>query len=61
MLFLHKYEQGTPKHLQPCGEKPHIVADGAQDRIDGVAIATFEMVSFEQAVGLQMADYRLDG
>jgi hypothetical protein len=58
VLVLPINEQGTPKCLQPGGEKPHIVPDGAQDGVDGIAISTLEMVSFKQAVTFKVPDNR---
>jgi hypothetical protein len=37
------------------------VADGAQDGVDGVACGAEEAVSFEQAVGLHVAEHGFDG
>jgi hypothetical protein len=61
LLFLPIYEQSPPKRLQPCGEQPHIVADGAQEGVDGITISALEAVSFEQAVAFEVTDDRFDG
>jgi hypothetical protein len=55
VLILPKLEQGTPKRLQPGGEQPHIMTDGAQDGIDGIAVSALEVISFEQAIAFEMA------
>lgn len=54
-------KHGTQKHGQPGDEQAQIVADGDQDGVDGIAGGAGKVVAFQQAIGLGMADDRLDG
>ena len=45
---------------EPCEQQAAVVADGAEDGVDGVAVMAVEVVSFEQTIGFHVAEHGLD-
>lgn len=54
-------EHERKKPVPPAAEEPEAVADRGKDGVDRVAIAAEQEVSVEIAIGLHLADQRLDG
>lgn len=54
-----RHQKGKKKP-DPPGQEVHVVACGAEDGVDRIALGTGEVVPFEVAVFLQMADDWLD-
>jgi hypothetical protein len=54
-------QQEKQKHPQPSKDEAEIVADCAEDDVDGVAGSAFAITTTEVAVGLDVADCGFDG
>lgn len=44
------------KSRQPADEQTEVEADGGEDGVDAVAVASFEEIASHAAIGLEMAD-----
>ena len=53
-------EQARQKAPEPSQKQAAVVADGAEDGVDGVAVWTLEVVSFEQTIDFHVAEHGLD-
>jgi len=49
------------KSPQPFEDQSEVVAGGGEDGIGMVAVSSFEVIAVEVAIGLGVADDRLDG
>lgn len=49
------------ERLEPSQEEAEVEADGGEDRVGAVAVATSEMIAAHTVLGLQVADDGLDG
>ena len=54
-------DQARQEAPEPCEQQAAVVADGAEDGVDGVAVMAVEVVSFEQTIGYHVAEHGLDG
>ena len=53
-------DQARQEAPEPCEQQAAVVADGAEDGVDGVAVMAVEVVSFEQTIGFHVAEHGLD-
>lgn len=54
-------DQARQEAPEPGEQEAAVVADGAEDGVNCVAVRAVEVVSFKQAVGLHVTEHGLDG